>query len=104
MLRAAIYADEQNNAEDYKVRRMTPTGVRTVPLPSLNIAANRVLERLYWGIPVPQKPITEKHIPREQRNHLICERFATGETLESISTAFGLSAQRVHQIIHRWCH
>lgn len=85
-------------------RRMTPTGVGTVPLPSLNGAANQMLQRLYWGIPLPQEPITEKHIPKEQRNDLICERHTTGETLESISTAFGLSVQRVHQIIHRWCH
>jgi hypothetical protein len=87
-----------------EVRLLVLTGVRTAPLPSLNAAAYRLLERLYWGIPLPQKPITEKHIPKEQRNDLICERYAAGETLESISTALGLSVQRVHQIIHRWCH
>jgi hypothetical protein len=49
-------------------------------------------------------PITEKHISKEERNHLICERYTAGGTLESIGAAFELSVQRVHQIIHRWCN
>lgn len=84
------------------VRFMTPTGVGTVPLPTLNTAANRLLERLYWDIPLPQMPVTEKHIPKEERNVLICERYREGETLEGIAPTFGLSVQRVHQIIRRW--
>jgi hypothetical protein len=75
---------------------VTPTDVGTIPLPSLNAAAYRLLERLYWGIPLPPKPITEKYIPKEERNALICERYAEGETLESISATFALSIQRVH--------
>jgi hypothetical protein len=68
----------------------------------LNAAVNRLLERLYWDIPLPEKPITEKHIPKEERNDLICKRYREGETLEVISANFGLSVQRVHQIIYRW--
>ena len=86
-----------------EVRLLVLTGVRTAPLPSLNAAAYRLLDRLYWGSPLSQKPITEKHIPKEERNDLICARYAEGETLESIGAAFGLSVQRVHQIVHRWC-
>jgi hypothetical protein len=83
---------------------MTPTGVGTIPLPSLNVAAYRLLEHLYWSIPLPPKPITEKHIPKDKRNALIRERYTAGETLGSISITFGLSVQRVHQIIRRWCY
>jgi hypothetical protein len=82
---------------------VTPTGVKTVPLPSLNFVVIRLLERLYWGIPLPQMPVTEKHIPKEERNDLICKRYREGETLEVIGANFGLSVQRVHQIIYRWC-
>ena len=82
---------------------LAPTGVGAPPLPTLNSAVNRLLDRLYWGIPLPQKPITEKHIPKDERNDLICERYANGESLESIGAAFELSVQRVHQIVHRWC-
>jgi hypothetical protein len=84
-------------------RLMTPTGVGTVPLPSLTIAVVRLLERLYWDIPLPGMPITEKHIPKAERNDLICERYRAGETLVDIATIFRLSVQRVHQIIRRWC-
>ena len=85
-----------------RLHEVVPTSVGTVPLPSLNAAANRLLDRLYWGIPVPQKPLTEKHVSKETRNDLICERYAEGDTLESIGAAFGISVQRVHQIIYRW--
>ncbi len=80
---------------------VTPTSVGTAPLPSLNSAVNRLLDRLYWGIPVPQKPITEKHISKDERNQQICLRFATGGRLEEIADEFDISLQRVAQLIQR---
>jgi hypothetical protein len=73
------------------------------PLPSLNSAVQHVLALLYWGIPLPQTTGTDKYVSLDQRNRLICARFATGETLEALAQDMGLSHQRVHQIIHRWC-
>ena len=66
----------------YYIIILAPTGVGAPPLPTLNFAVNRLLDRLYWGIPLPQKPVTEKHIPKDERNDLICERYAEGESLE----------------------
>lgn len=85
-------------------RLMTPTDIGAVLLPSLNFAVSRLLECLYLGIPLPEQPTTEKHISKEERNNVICERYSAGETLESIASTFGLSIQWVHQIIHRWCN
>jgi DNA-binding NarL/FixJ family response regulator len=82
---------------------MTPTGVGTAPLPSLNSAIQHVLELLYWNAPFPEVPLTNKHISLSERNQQICERYVAGETLEEIAQGLGLSHQRVHQIIRRWC-
>jgi DNA-directed RNA polymerase specialized sigma subunit len=62
-----------------------------------------VLELLYWGIPFPQTPVTDKHVSLDERNRLICARYAAGETLQAIAQELDTSYQRVHQIIHRWC-
>ncbi len=48
----------------------------------------------------------EKHTPRPElffteRNVEIRKRHANGETLEELAKAFGVSVQRIHQIVHR---
>jgi hypothetical protein len=85
------------------VNYMTPTGVGASPLPSLKSAVEWLLERLYEGLPLSEKPVTDKHISRQERNRIICHRYAEGDTLETIAQDFGISMQRVHQIIQRWC-
>jgi DNA-binding NarL/FixJ family response regulator len=82
---------------------LTPTGVGATPVPSLNVAIHWLLDRLYEGIPLPETPVTDKHVPLSERNRQICERYAAGETLEDIARDLDLSHQRVHQIIQRWC-
>jgi len=55
------------------------------------------------GMPLPQSPLTDKHVSRSKRNQCICERYAAGETLTDIAADFDITIQRVHQIIQRWC-
>jgi DNA-binding NarL/FixJ family response regulator len=81
---------------------LTPTGVGAAPVPSLNTAVRWLLDRLYEGIPLPETPVTDKHVPLSERNRHVCARYAAGETLEDIARDLDLSHQRVHQIIHRW--
>jgi Mor family transcriptional regulator len=83
---------------------VTPTGVGAAPLPSLDSAIFRVIEQLYWGVPEPQMPVTDKHVSHAERNAQICHRHTAGETLEVIAREMGLTPQRVHQIVKRWCH
>jgi Mor family transcriptional regulator len=61
-----------------------------------------LLDFFYEGIPLPEKPITEQRIPKSQRNDLIIADYEAGMTLDEIGKTFGISAQRVHQIILRW--
>lgn len=64
---------------------MILTDVEAALLPSLNSAIQRVLDQLYPGIPLPARPITEKHLSKSKRNTEICARYAAGETLEGIA-------------------
>jgi DNA-binding NarL/FixJ family response regulator len=82
---------------------LTPTGVGAAPVPSLHAAIHWLLDLLYWDIPLPEAPVTDKHVSLSERNRHICARYAAGETLEDIARDLGLSHQRVHQIIQRWC-
>jgi hypothetical protein len=103
VLRAGLYAEELYYSEDNNDRRLTPTGVGAAPVPSLNAAIHWLLDRLYKGIPLPETPVTDKHVSLSERNRYICARYAVGETLEDIARDLDLSHQRVHQIIQRWC-
>jgi hypothetical protein len=107
-LRAALYEGDSNenlpsSEAQGEGKPVTPTGVGAPPVPSLKSAVEWLLERLYEGLPLLEKPVTDKHISRHERNRLICQRYAASETLESIAQDFGISVQRVHQLIQRWC-
>jgi len=62
-------------------------------------ASFSILKRLY-RTPLPP----EKALLKTERNKLICERHATGETLKHLAHEFGISFQRVHQIVHQRYH
>lgn len=82
---------------------VTPTGLNTNAVPPLRVAIQRVLELLYQDTPHSSIPITHKHHALTQRNAAICARHTAGDTLNEIAEQFGISIQRVHQIIKRWC-
>lgn len=53
-----------------------------------------------WGTPEPKKkrgPVS----PHLERNALIVERITKGETLQAVATDYGVSRQRIEQIIKR---
>jgi DNA-binding NarL/FixJ family response regulator len=58
-----------------------------------------VRHRKQYSIPLPETPVTDKHVSLSERNRQICVRYAAGETLEEIAREFDIS----HQIIRRWC-
>ena len=85
---------------------MTPTGVGTRPLPTLDtsaltIAIVKLLEDLYLDIVLPDAPISRKHVSKAERNAQIILRYMNGHTLEEIAQEFGISVQRTHQIVSK---
>ena len=59
-------------------------------------AAGRILKRLY-AVPSPRKSALS---PRE-RNIIIRARYAAGGSQADLSREFGISYQRIHQIVHQ---
>ena len=66
---------------------------------SLKTAVLRTLELLYQNIPLPVTPQTDGTKPKPKRNAEIRARYATGETVPELANAYGISEQRIHQIL-----
>src|SRR5688572_9156959 len=79
---------------------LTLTGFGAAPVPSLNGAIPRVLDRLYASIPLPDKPITLKHVAKAERNAEIRARHTAGESIADLAREYHISDQRVFQILH----
>ena len=79
---------------------LAQAGFDITRLPSVNSAIQRLLECHYWGIPLQAKPISHKTPTKEIRNRRIREQFAEGESIADLARDYGLTAQRMFQIIH----
>jgi Mor family transcriptional regulator len=75
--------------------------VRVTGLHNLEDAISIILARLYAGFLLPDSPITKKHVPKAERNADIIARYEAGEGISELARAFGLSPQRVFQLVHR---
>ncbi len=75
--------------------------VRVTGLHNLEDAISIILTRLYAGFLLPDQPVTNKHIPKAERNAEIIARHEAGEGISELARAFGLSPQRVFQILQK---
>ena len=66
----------------------------------LRYAARRLMLELYLGMLLPTGPVSRNTPARCERNEEIRLRHQQGETLLSLAGAFGLSENRVWQIVH----
>ena len=66
---------------------------------TVEAAVELLLYRLYLNIPVPPEPITGKTPRKELRNEAIKELYASGVSVPDIARDFGISNNRVYQII-----
>src|SRR5450631_2028221 len=82
-----------------KMLIMPPRGCDDVASLTLSQAAARILDWLYDGIPLPQVLQPNQTQPKIVRNDEIRKRYAAGETLAALATEYGVSKQRVHQIL-----
>lgn len=78
---------------------MPPRGYDNLANLTVSQAASRILDWLYDGIPLPEVLQPNQTQPKITRNEAIRKRYAAGETLVSLATEYGISKQRVHQIV-----
>jgi Mor family transcriptional regulator len=88
-------------AEFKEGKGTVPTPVGVTGLHSLEAAIQTILTRLYAGFSFPAQPIARKSPKKTERNAQIRKRFAAGEGISDLGREFGLTPQRVYQIVHR---
>ena len=74
--------------------------VGTTGLHNLEAAVQIIVARLYAGFSFPEQPISRKQVKKFERNAQIRARFAAGEGLSDLGREYGLSPQRIYQIVH----
>jgi Mor family transcriptional regulator len=65
----------------------------------LRSAARRLMVELYLGSVLPPHPVSKITPQKQARNAEIRSRHRVGESLSSLAEVFGISEQRVHQIV-----
>ena len=75
--------------------------VGTTGLHTLENAVRTIIARLYAGFSFPDKPVTRKQGRKTERNAEIRARYEAGEGLSDIGREYGLSPQRIYQIVRR---
>lgn len=77
---------------------MPHTGVETLLRPEVRVAAFQMLETIFPYIPRRWNSKTPRKV---SRNEIIRQRFAAGEPMSDLSSEYGISRQRISQIVHR---
>jgi hypothetical protein len=65
----------------------------------LRYAARRMMVELYAGILLPRHPVSKRTPQKHARNAEIRARHRAGESLSTLADVFGISEQRVNQIV-----
>lgn len=77
------------------------TGLWNTSLPSLKASIHALLDILSPQQNVQSAPVSYLKQEKVTRNKIIFQRYQDGDTLAKIADYFGISVQRVHQIIKR---
>lgn len=86
-----------STALDISKREMSSRPVWSTSCHSLD-ATRAVLFFLYQGQSLPETPSSHT-MPKTQRNEVIRSRYSSGETVPELAEIYGISQQRIHQIL-----
>lgn len=82
---------------EFKIRAFSaPTALWGTTLYTLEQATNRVLTHLYRGFSLPQAPVSSL---KRERNAAIRAQYAAGTSVPDLARRYGISEQRVHQML-----
>jgi phosphoenolpyruvate synthase/pyruvate phosphate dikinase len=72
---------------------------RAIVMVDVGWAVSRLIERLYIHNPRPIHPLSDKTKKQIERNETIKARYASGESIQRLAAEYGISEQRIHQIL-----
>src|SRR5712691_9057068 len=78
---------------------LTPRGFQHLANLTPVQAPRRAIAWLYDGIPLPEVFQPDQTQPKTLRNAEIRQRYAAGESMPALAAEYGISKQRVHQIL-----
>jgi Mor family transcriptional regulator len=77
---------------------MPHRGFQVTSVHSFDEAVQRIITLLYQELP-SAKPHYFKNTKQTSRNEELCKRYTAGESVPALARAYGISEQRVHQIL-----
>ncbi|MEO1644275.1 MAG: sigma factor-like helix-turn-helix DNA-binding protein [Chloroflexota bacterium] len=78
---------------------MLHTGFDTIAVQRLHEYCKYLVSLHYKHQEPAEQPVTDGTPAKTSRNRLIYERYRAGESLSELATVFGVSSQRIHQIV-----
>ncbi len=78
---------------------MPPRGFQPTSCSTPSAASLRIVLRVYLGVRRPETPISDKTPRQLTRNETIRQRIASGQIVSDLAREFGISVQRIHQIL-----
>lgn len=77
-------------------------GIYATSFPELAVATQSILLRLYQSEPTPNLTPSDMRLNKYQRNEEIRAKYQAGASLQELASLYGISFQRVQQIVkHR---
>jgi len=106
ILRASLYDLEKGEVREEKETPQALEGVHTemphshaTSFPKIRYAMVLAIRIAYYGLPRPTSPVSNGTPTKCERNAEIRRRHQNGEALPSLAETFGISEQRIAQIV-----
>lgn len=91
-----ILRDKKCDSYTIQSRILLHTGLELISRFDVSQATTILLHRLYQDA----IPVIPSKRPKAERDAMIHQRYEAGETMAELAKTYGISEQRVHQIIH----
>ena len=75
-------------------------GLNATSFPKVLFAVAFAVSISYRGLELPQSPVSNGILTKCERNAAIRQRHQQGESYSTLANVFGISEQRIHQIVH----
>src|SRR5258708_9002301 len=76
-----------------------PRGYHTIACSTPSTASLRIVLQVYLGVRTPKTPVSDKTSRQLTRNETPRQRIACGQIVSDLAREFGISVQRIHQIL-----
>ncbi|SRR5258708_17266715 len=95
------HSNWSNMLYKYQGQNRSHWGFHDIASYGSNEAVGCTLAQLYRDIPLPKEPLSSKVEEKSERNAEIHRRYEAGESIMDLAREYGLSFQRISEIVHQ---